>query len=257
MEYKDVLHLVERGAGVGRAQAARATEATLRTLAERITRSQALELAAKLPSELTGWIDPAPEAEPFDVGEFVRRVAQREGVDEQSALQHARAVFAALWQAVGPGEMTDIEAELSMDYDRLLPQWPASEEAHAQSFYRRVAQREGLSLDDAWRATEAVLETLAERITRGEVEDLMERLPLELQVPLKRGLEHSGGKAIKMSLDEFIAEVASRAGVDRDLARDYVRGVIAVLRETVGENEFAEMSAQLPREYLAELVPSR
>jgi uncharacterized protein (DUF2267 family) len=254
MDYTQFLHAVERAAGIDRAQAVRATQATLETLSERIGRNEALDLITKLPSELSGWIDTSDHTERFEVDEFIRRVAEREGVDEATALDHARAVFAALYQAVGAEEMTDIEAELSMDYDRLLPQWPHSEAVRARSFYKRVAGREQLELEEAWKATEAVLETLAERISKGEVEDLIERLPAELHPPLKRGIEESGGKAEKMPLDEFIARVADRTGVDRDLARDYIRGVLSTLREAVGDQEFFDISAQLPRDYLVALA---
>lgn len=254
VEYEQFLHLVQRAAGIDRAQAALASQATLETLAERIARGEARDLAARLPPELAPWIATDGEAESFDVDEFIRRVARRERVDEQTAVEHARAVLVALWQAVGSDEMTDVEAELSMDYAPLLPHGPFREVVHARSFYQRVGQRERLDVEQAWRATEAVLETLAERISKGEVEDLIALLPLELHAPLKRGMEHSAGRATKLSLEEFIARVAARAGVDRDLARDYVRGVLATLREIVGEKEFFDMSSQLPRDYLSSLV---
>jgi uncharacterized protein (DUF2267 family) len=254
MDYHHFLHLVERAAGIRREQAKRATQATLETLAERIPKRVALDLAAKLPPELTAWLAGSTQTEPLDVDEFVRRVARREGVSEESALNHARAVFGAMWQAVGPEELTDVEAELSLEYDRLLPPWPVDEVVQAQAFYKRVARRERLEREEAWRATEAVLETLAERIAKGEVEDLLERLPLELRVPLKRGIEQSGGKATKMSLEDFIDRVAVRAGVDHDLARDYARGVLATLREVVGEKEFVDIGSELPREYLTALA---
>jgi uncharacterized protein (DUF2267 family) len=254
VEYEQFLHLIERAAGIDRAQARLAAQATLETLGERISRGQARDLAAKLVPELAPWIATDGEAEPFDVDEFVRRVARRENVDEQTALKHVRAVFVALWQAVGSEELTDVEAELSVDYAPLLPRGPFRELVHAKSFYKRVAQRERLDVDEARRASEAVLETLAQRISKGEVEDLIALLPLELHAPLKRGIEHSAGHATKMSLEQFVDRVAERAGVDRDLARDYTRAVFATLREAVGDKEFFDMSAQLPPEYLSSLV---
>jgi uncharacterized protein (DUF2267 family) len=234
-------------------QAEVATQATLETLAERIARGEARKLAAKLASELAPWVATETEAEAFDAEEFVRRVAERETLPEETVREHVRAVFIALWQAVGPEEMTDLEAELSMDYAPLLPHGPLPELLQAKSFYKRVAEREGLEPEEAWRATEAVLETLGERISRGEVEDLIARLALELHAPLKRGMERSGAHATKMSLEQFIERVASRAGVGDEQARDYTRGVLSTLREVVGEKEFFDMSSQLPREYLTSL----
>ena len=59
-----------------------------------------------------------------------------------------------------------------------------------------------------------MLETLAERIAGGEVDDVIVRLPIALHEPLKRGKEMSGGKARRMSLvtvqlpDEYVAALA-------------------------------------------------
>lgn len=254
MDYDRFLHAVQRDAGIDRRQAELATQATLETLGERIARGEARDLAARLPPELAPWVATDTEAQSFDVNEFVRRVARRENVDEQSAFVHARAVLIALWQAVGSDEMSDVEAELSMDYDPLLPRGRRREVVHADAFYERVARRERVEPVQGRRATEAVLETLAERISGGEVEDLISHLPPELHVPLKRGIEHTGNHPTKMSLDEFVDRVADRAGVDHDLARDYTRGVLATLREFVGDKEFFDVTSQLPREYVSSLV---
>ena len=96
----------------------------LQTLAERIDRGEARDLAARLPAEVAPWIATTSPAEGFDVDEFVRRVAQREGVDEPTAYGHARAVLDALDRAVGPDELADVAAELSNDYAALLPRGP-------------------------------------------------------------------------------------------------------------------------------------
>jgi uncharacterized protein (DUF2267 family) len=96
--------------------------------------------------------------------------------------------------------------------------------------------------------TQAVLETLAERIAGGEVKDLISRLPVALHEPLRRGSERSGGKATRMSLDEFVT-VAERTGHSLEQARDDVRAVMVTLREAVGDDEFFDVAVQLPREY--------
>jgi uncharacterized protein (DUF2267 family) len=121
-------------------------------------------------------------------------------------------------------------------------------------FISSVRERSGLAGGDAEAATHATLRVLAERISGGEAEDLISHLPPELHVPLKRGIEHTGNHPTKMSLDEFVDRVADRAGVDHDLARDYTRGVLATLREFVGDKEFFDVTSQLPREYVSSLV---
>jgi uncharacterized protein (DUF2267 family) len=54
------------------------------------------------------------------VDEFVRRVAEREGTDPKTAREHARAVFTALGEAVAPGELRDMAAQLPKDFAPLL-----------------------------------------------------------------------------------------------------------------------------------------
>ena len=49
-------------------------------------------------------------AERFDVDEFLRRVAGREGVEIATARRHAEAVLAALARAVGDKEFADLTA---------------------------------------------------------------------------------------------------------------------------------------------------
>jgi len=120
-----------------------------------------------------------------------------------------------------------------------------------EAILSRVADRAALYPDGARRATDAVLATLAERIAGGEVEDLISRLPVDLHPPLREGTALSNGVARKMSLDDFVRRVAEREGVTPAEAREHTRAVFATLREAVGEDEFRDVSAQLPLEYAA------
>jgi uncharacterized protein (DUF2267 family) len=193
-------------------------------------------------------------AERYDVGEFLRRVAEREGVDWATAERYAKAVFVALGRAVSAKELSDVTAELPRDFAPLLPQGPAIDVISAGLFLRRVAERGGLDEAQARAATEAVLETLATRIAGGEVDDLLARLPVGLHSPLERGKELSGGKAIRMRLDDFLERAAELEGTSTDTALDHVRAVLATLREAVDESEFLDVTAQLPDEYTAILA---
>jgi uncharacterized protein (DUF2267 family) len=168
-------------------------------------------------------------------------------------------VLTGLGQILPAKAITDIEAQLSSDYAPLMPRGPYVEVLESERFLRRVADRGALPPDDlepARRATEAVLETLAERIAGGEVDDLMDRLPVELHPPLKRGRERSGGTATKMSFDEFVDRVREREGgdVSEDRARDHARAVLLTLREAVGDDEFFDATVQLPRDYMEALA---
>jgi uncharacterized protein (DUF2267 family) len=116
-------------------------------------------------------------------------------------------------------------------------------------FIDSVARRAGLDTEGARRASEAVLEALAGRISGGEVDDLVTRLPARFRPALERGKLRSHGVARRMSLDEFLQRIADLEGTTPDQAEEHARAVFATLRQTVGEKEFRDVTAQLPKEY--------
>jgi uncharacterized protein (DUF2267 family) len=253
VDHETFIDAVATAAQLNAGGAERAMRAVLQTLGERIDRGEARDLAALLPAEVAPWIATTSPAEGFDVDEFVRRVAEREGVDEPTAYGHARAVLDALARAVGPDELADVAAELSKDYAALLPRGPHVEIVPADRFVAQVAELTG-DLDGARRATGAVLETLAERIAGGEVRDLMARLPIELHGPLQRGIVHNGGRAQRTSAERFMQRIAERAGVSPAVAARHARAVLTTLREAVGDDEFFDVTVQLPPDLAAALA---
>jgi uncharacterized protein (DUF2267 family) len=247
--YDHFVTIVEQAARVGRQQAERAIAATLETLAERIDRGEARDLADELPAELPPWLSTTTPAERFDVDEFLRRVAEREGVDLPTAERDAKAVFLALGRAISTQEFADLVAELPKDFAPLLPRGPDIEVISAESLLQRVADRAGIGVAEARRATDAVLETLATRIAGGEVEHLRMRLPVAFHTPLERGRMLSGDTAQRMSFDAFVRRVAELEGVSVDAAFEHVGAVLSTLREAVGEHEFLDVTSQLPSDY--------
>jgi uncharacterized protein (DUF2267 family) len=246
---------VQQKAGISWDEAERAAEATLRTLGERIAAGQARDLAAGLPRELRRPLtEPGGDAQRFDAREFVRRVAEREGVDPETAERHARAVFIALARLVRDDELEDLAAELGRDRAALLGDRSAAEPLPGDELVERAAARAGLDPARGRRAVEAVLETLAERIAGGEVDDLIARLPPALREPLKRGRERGGDTARKMAPDAFLRRVAEREGVDPEDASDHTRAVLLTLREAVGDDEYFDVTVQLPHAWVDELM---
>jgi len=248
--------LVQEAAGIDEGHAARAIAATLATLAERLDRGEARDLAGEVPPELAPWLATNTPAARFGADEFIRRVAEREGVDAATAERDARAVFTALGYAVSPGELADVAAELPKELAALLPRGPWVEQPTADEFAERVARRTGLDRERAMRAAEAVVETLAERISGGEVDDLEARLPLELHAALERGRAAGGDDARSMPLQSFLSRVAEREGVPPAEALVHARAVLATLREAVGDEEFLDVMSELPADYQRTLVPA-
>ena len=252
MQYASFLTVVEQVGGLTPEEAERAIQATLETLSERITGGEARDIAEFLPKGMRGFLtDTREEAERFGLEEFYRRVAEREGVDPGTAAAHARAVFVALGVAVAPGELRDMAAQLPNDFEPLLQAAGVGRRRAMREPYdltRRVAELAGIEHEQARKATEAVLETLAVRISAGEVEDLRKEIPSNLHHALDRGLRERRD-AVPMSLDEFLDHIAEREGISRDVALDHTRAVFAALREMISSKEFHDMAAQLPDEY--------
>jgi uncharacterized protein (DUF2267 family) len=250
----------------GRADAERAIQATLATLGERLGRDECRHLVAQLPPEVGGWLFSAGGARHFDAVEFVDRVGQREQaaereqagrreqtaqheqVDPATAERHARAVFIALSRGLPDDAYAHLRTRLSRDYAPLLAKGPYAGAVPLGEFLTGVARRAGVDVETARQATEAVLETLGERIASGEVEDLISQLPVPLHPALRRGVARSDARTIRMPVDEFVDRVAQRAGAPVGRAREYVRAVFATLRETV-KTEFFDVTDQLPDGY--------
>jgi uncharacterized protein (DUF2267 family) len=86
------------------------------------------------------------------------------------------------------------------------------------------------------------------------VDDIADSLPAELRPPLERGRQRMGGKAQRMSLDEFIRRVAEREGVATEDALDHAQAVFTTLREVIPDKEWADLLAELPRGYAEALT---
>jgi uncharacterized protein (DUF2267 family) len=245
--------LVQREAGLDAPGAEQAARATLSTLAERLLPGEARTLAGLLPDRLATWVSPRDERETFGADEFLRRAAERSGTDADSVEPRVRAVFYALSRALTAPEFATMAAELPKDYRPLLDgaRRPPLEVLPVEEFLSRVADRAWIDLPQALTASEAVLETLGERLAGGEVRDLRKELPPELRPAMERGLARTGGTARGMSLEEFLATVALREGVPLEEALEHDRAVFATLRDAFTDKAFSDMSSELPTEYLA------
>jgi uncharacterized protein (DUF2267 family) len=250
MDYEQFVSSVQDALAIDRLSAERAVAATLNTLADRLTREQARKLVALLPSEIgpqlfTG----TPTAEAFDVDEFLERVARRAGLDVPTARRQADVVLVAFARAVGPDEFDRIAATLPKDYAQLLPRGPAIEPPSMDTVVDDVASHADLDRDAARRAIDAVLVTLAEHIAPGEVDDLIVRLPVELHAVLKAAKSRNPGHATHVSMEQFLAEVAEREGTTFLDAERHARAVLTELRRALGDEEFFDVTVQLPPEY--------
>jgi uncharacterized protein (DUF2267 family) len=255
--YERFLCTIRDETGLDRDHAERAAMATLVTLAERITNARADELAEDLPERLRDWLADAKERpETFHVEEFFDRVGEREEVDALTAARHARTVFRALARVAPAYEIDDLVRDLPHEYEPLVGDLAREIIERSQpevrtfgDFIDRIRRRADLDRVEAERAADAVLETLAERLAGGEVDDLEAVLPEQFAEPLERGKVHVHGKPRRMSLDEFVDRVAQREDVSFDEAFAHTRAVFATLVEALPPPELRDILHELPRAY--------
>lgn len=224
-------------------EAETATEAVLSVFAERITNGEAEDLAAQLPASLSDSLTGAErgEAQSFSAEEFVARVADRAGVDEETARRYARAVFAAVEDAA-PEEFARARDQLSEEYDRLIE---AGTPMAADEF-REVVESQLAFEADAETLTTATLETLGERVSAGEAEDLATYLPPEFRDAL---VEPATETPPAFPVEEFRTRVTNRTGLDESDAEAGAQAVLAVVADAAGEHELEAVRSQLPAEY--------
>jgi uncharacterized protein (DUF2267 family) len=129
-------------------------------------------------------------------------------------------------------------------------------------FVDAVAQRSGLSPEQADAVTRAVLQTMAERVAGNCPPDPVGQLPDRLGPYLAGPApEAAGGAEPSRGAEpgradrpphagpaEFLRVVGERAGVDPATARTGTGAVFATLREAVTVREFRDMVARLPRD---------
>jgi uncharacterized protein (DUF2267 family) len=166
-----------------------------------------------------------------------------------------------VYAAVGPEEFHDMRSELPKDFHPLLseaiekaPQWEEPDRPFIgrfayDEFVERVASLAEVGRDQARTVAEAVLEVLAMRVTGGQVDDLEPYLPPQLRPALRRGRARTQGRALPLSLDEFVEEVMKLEGVTKEEATAHVRAVLAVLRSAVAEKEWRDTVEQLPMDF--------
>ena len=265
MNYGEFIDRVAAKGGLDREHAEVATQVVLSVLGESLSEREVRHLSSQLARELKTMLENVPgHSRPYTAEEFLRLVAERERVSQEDARRHTQAVLSTLKEAVDRGELAEVFAELWRDpeYDALWaepepdsssrPSQPAVDEGDVrlsyEEFLSRVQRRAGLDRDLAEAVTQAVLSTLADRITRGEAEDLAAELPAQL----RPWLLMTGAAAEPFTAREFIWRVARRVPSLREGdVEGAVSAVLVTLRQAVSPKEVRDMFSQLPQDMLA------
>ncbi|MFB6271060.1 MAG: DUF2267 domain-containing protein [Halobacterium sp.] len=111
----------------------------------------------------------------------------------------------------------------------------------------RAREYDGFESDDqAADTVDAVLETLAERLSQGEAEDIAESLPGryadEVRGPAPRHPQ-------EYSVVEFLDRVEERADIEHGRREERVAAAMTAVADAVPDEEVARAREQLPDEY--------
>lgn len=120
----------------------------------------------------------------------------------------------------------------------------------ARVMYSRVGVEAGLeSLEEARRATGAVLHALRDRLTPVEAEQAAAQLPRELKDLWHEGHAPAGSVPVKMHVRAFLERVRAEGGLtDLRAAEAVTEAVFAALKEQLSEGESDDILSQLPRD---------
>ncbi|WP_018331925.1 DUF2267 domain-containing protein [Actinomycetospora chiangmaiensis] len=122
MDHDQFTDEVAERASIGREQAEPLIRASLWTLGERITGGEARQLATQLPVELRSPLLAAEEeAEGFSLDEFIRRTAERAGVDRGTADVGVAAVFATLRDTISGDVCSHMMSQLPLEFREVAP----------------------------------------------------------------------------------------------------------------------------------------
>jgi uncharacterized protein (DUF2267 family) len=117
-------------------------------------------------------------------------------------------------------------------------------------FIDQVQETAGFTTrDESERVTQAVLETLGERVDRKVWNGVAAQLPDALKEYLRARVERTD----RYSLEEFYNRVGARAGLKYKEASERTQQVFSVLRRAISEGEWKNLMMSLPHEEYGEL----
>jgi uncharacterized protein (DUF2267 family) len=114
-----------------------------------------------------------------------------------------------------------------------------------RTFYATVAERAGLSKEEAADLTRATLESFGRQLSSGEIHKLAPELPDWLEGALPR---HDGA-AHPIKAREFILQISRRTGLTDEETRRGVAAVLTTLREAMDPRHLDHALSLLPKEY--------
>jgi uncharacterized protein (DUF2267 family) len=198
--------------------------------------------------------------------EFLARVSERAGVEPSDAEAATRAVLTTLADRIGPKEAADTAAQLPKELKAALePTNSNAGEFDAAEFLRRVSDRANVDAGQARALTRAVLVTLREAVSEGEVRDWDLLLPTDYvdlgarpadtgHTPRGAHPGTRGHAVIAIAAADFVRRVATRTGLDTSRAERAVDAVLETFGERIAAGEAEDLATQLDERIAAPLL---
>jgi len=120
MQYRELVKKVQIYSGFSDQESETALRTFAGKLGSRLTPQERRQFASELPSDLKAVVLEAQAGEKFGAEELVRYVCEANGIDEAHARKQIHASWRAIKDAISPGEIRDIKAQLPRDLDAML-----------------------------------------------------------------------------------------------------------------------------------------
>lgn len=120
MQYREMVKKVQTYSGFSDQESELALRTFVSTLGGRLMPDEREQFASELPADLKAIALAAEDTGKIGVEEFVRRFCDENGIDEARAKKQIHASWSAIKDAISPGEIKDIKAQLPRDLEAML-----------------------------------------------------------------------------------------------------------------------------------------
>ena len=225
--------------------------ATLRTLADRLSGTQTRRAVAQLAPELAPTPLPIGPVTHIDVDEYLPGIGNPKNLDRAMAHRNAEVVFETLLDVLGPEAFEQIAMPRSGTGSgtEAAPQRLMLSVVPLSVFFGRLAPPAQVTADTAQRFADAVVETLTERISPGAIDDLVERLPVELRPVLRHARDVYPGTGKHRRLQGLLDHVAERDDTCPALDPQPARPVLTLRAAAISEQDVLRLAVRLPQGY--------
>jgi uncharacterized protein (DUF2267 family) len=201
--FTDFVLRLQEELGLDEARVTQAAKAVFAALWVTVGPEEFEDMRAQLPLDFYEFLDDAialvtpPAKPPMPADEFIRRVAERAGIDPDQARRATEATLEVLAIRITAGEIEDIKPLLAPEFHAALERGIAEGGRQAvpmalDAFVAKIATLEGTTSERAEEHARAVLAVLRKAIGEKEFRDIVSQLPEEYtQILLKRPRERA------------------------------------------------------------------